>query len=137
MTRILAAAAFAALLLATPASAQMGQGGGQPLVGWKELDSYHMLMMATWHPVKQQGELAPLRELAPKMVAAAEAIVGSTAPATCDTPELKQAGQTLVTETKKVATMVEQKANDALLALAMVKLHDQFEVLQKGCRHGK
>lgn len=53
MTRILAAAAFAALLLATPAAAQMGQGGGQPLVGWKELDSYHMLMMATWHPVKQ------------------------------------------------------------------------------------
>jgi len=136
MTRILTAA-LAALLFATPSAAQMGQGGGQPLVGWKELDNYHMLMMATWHPVKQQGELAPLRELAPQMVEAAEAIVGSAAPTACDTPELKQAGTALVAETKKVAALVEQKANDALLALAMVKLHDGFEVLQKGCKHGK
>ena len=137
MTRILAAVAFAALLVATPASAQMGQGGGQPLVGWKELDNYHMLMMATWHPVKQQGEVATLRELAPKMVTAAEAIVSSTAPAGCDTPELKQASQVVVTESKKVAKMVDDKANDVLLALALSTLHDKFEVLQKGCKQGK
>ena len=28
--------------------------------GWKELDSFHMLMMETWHPVKKSGDLKPM-----------------------------------------------------------------------------
>ena len=29
--------------------------------GWKELDAYHLLIMATWHPAKDKNDLAPIR----------------------------------------------------------------------------
>lgn len=137
MTRIFTAIAFALLLAATPASAQMSHGDGHAMSGWKELDGYHMLMMATWHPIKDKGELAPLREMASKMVGSAETLAASTPPKACATPELKKAGETLVTETNRVAEMVVNKVNDSLLTLAMHGLHEQFEVLEKGCKPAK
>ena len=35
---------------------------------WKEMDAYHMLMMATWHPARDKGDLAPFRAKAKEMV---------------------------------------------------------------------
>ena len=137
MIRVFAAVAFAMLFAAAPASAQMSHGAGHAMSGWKELDSYHMLMMATWHPIKDKGELAPLREMASKMVGSAETLAASTAPKACATPELKKAGETLVTETKRVAEMVVNKANDSLLTLAMHGLHEHFKVLAQGCKPAK
>ena len=28
--------------------------------GWKELDAFHMLMMATWHPAKESNDMTPI-----------------------------------------------------------------------------
>ena len=137
MIRVLAAVAVAMLFAAAPASAQMSHGSDHAMSGWKQLDSYHMLMMATWHPIKDKGELTPLREMVGKMVASAETLAVSTAPKACATPELKTAAETLVTETKRVAEMVANKANDSLLTLAMHNLHEQFEVLEQGCKPAK
>lgn len=143
----------AALLAVVPAvaAAQAGghsghQGGhqmnhgamhkeeGHAASGWKALDAYHALMMATWHPAKEKGDMAPLKAQAAAMVEAAQGVAASTPPAGCGTPELKKAAAALPADTRKVAELVAKGAADAALKDALKALHDQFEVLEHGCQ---
>jgi len=111
-------------------SAQQGKAEA-----WKELDAYHMLMMATWHPAKDKNDLAPARAKMGEMVVAAKAVGASKAPASCQKPEMLKAQAGLAGETEKVAAMV-KKADDAALKAALKTLHDKFEVLEEGCNTG-
>lgn len=114
-------------------SAMHGQSG-HAMSGWKELDSYHMLMMETWHPIKDKGDVAPIRAKATRLVDAARLLGKSTPPAKCNKPELKKAAADLVGSTEAVANLVTKKADDAALSAAMKKLHEEFEVLEEGCK---
>lgn len=116
------------------AEAKASHGGDHAASGWKELDNYHMLMMQTWHPIKEKGDVAPIRAKAAEMVASARKLATSKAPKGCDTPALKNAASTLVADTEGVANLVSRKADDAALTAAMKTLHDQFEVLEEGCK---
>ena len=100
--------------------------------GWKELDAYHMLMMATWHPAKDKNDLAPIRAKATEMVASAKLVAASTSPMACQKPDLLKAQAALPMETEKVAAMVAAKAADADLKAGLKGLHDRFELLE-GC----
>ncbi len=100
---------------------------------WKEMDAYHMLMMATWHPAKDKGDMAPTRAKINEMVASAKVLAASTAPKGCDSPKLKEAAAALVGHTQGVADMVTKKADDVALKAAMKALHDKFDVLEEGC----
>ena len=100
---------------------------------WKELDAYHTLMMATWHPAKDKGDMAPMRAKAGDMVASATLLAASTAPKGCDAPKLKEAAAALPAATQAVAELVLTKASDAALKDALKGLHDKFEVLEMGC----
>lgn len=104
---------------------------------WKELDAYHMLVMATWHPAKESGDMAPTRAKANDLVAAAHVVAKSTAPKGCDSPALKAAAKGLPAETQKVADLVTKNAADAALKAALRTLHDKFEVLEGGCSVGE
>lgn len=156
LNRIIFAAA-AALVLSAPAGAQATQppvkkddhaalhaehmkqmqaGKAAKAEAWKELDAYHMLMMATWHPAKDNNDLSATRAKIGEMVAAAKAVAASKAPAACQKPELSTAQAGLTGETEKVAALVSRKADDAALRSAMKSLHDRFEVLEEGCNMG-
>ena len=115
--------------------AKMHGGGGTAT--WKELDAYHQLMMATWHPAKDRNDLAPIRGQAEAMVQAAERVGTSTPPGRCAKPELAAARSGLAGETRKVAALVKAKADDAALKTALSKLHEAFEVLEEGCGGGE
>jgi len=115
---------------------QMQHGKEMKAEGWKELDAYHMLMMATWHPAKDKNDLSATRAKIGEMVTAAKAVAASKAPASCQKPELAKAQAGLTGETEKVAAMVSAKADDTALKAAMKTLHDRFEVLEQGCNTG-
>ena len=100
---------------------------------WKELDAFHMLVMATWHPAKDQNDLAPTRAKASAMVTAAKTLAASTAPKACDAPKLLAVAAALPAETQKIADLVSAKAEDAALKSALKALHDQFDALEMGC----
>ncbi len=112
------------------------EGGKTDAAAWKELDAYHMLMMATWHPAKDKNDLAPTRAKIGEMVTAAKAVSASKAPAACQKPALAKAQAGLAGETQKVQALVTGKADDAALKAAMKGLHDAFEVLEEGCNTG-
>ncbi len=102
--------------------------------GWKELDAYHMLMMATWHPAKSNGDVAPIKAKATDMVAAAKLLAASTPPKSCATPQLKDAANNLVPQTQGVADLVARQAADGTIKDALKLLHDKFDVLEEGCK---
>ncbi|MDQ8160071.1 MAG: hypothetical protein P3B76_11440 [Gemmatimonadota bacterium] len=109
--------------------------GAAKAEGWKELDAYHQLMMATWHPAKDKNDLAPIRAKAAEMVASAKLVAASTSPMACQKPELLKAQAALPMETEKVAAMVAAKAADTDLKAGLKGLHDRFDVLE-GCASG-
>ncbi len=152
-TRLVALLATSAALIAAPLSAQEKPPAKPPATemdhskmmdhsktdhgaakaeGWKELDAYHMLMMATWHPAKDKNDLAPIRAKATEMVASAKLVAASKSPMACQKPELLKAQAGLPAETEKVAAMVAAKAADADLKAGLKGLHDSFDVLE-GC----
>ncbi|WP_310571433.1 hypothetical protein [Gemmatimonas sp.] len=149
-TRLAALLATSAALIAAPLSAQEKPPAKPPAAamdhskmdhgaakaeGWKELDAYHMLMMATWHPAKDKNDLAPIRAKATEMVASAKLVAASKSPMACQKPELIKAQAGLPVETEKVAAMVAAKVAAAELKAGLKGLHDSFDVLE-GCASG-
>ncbi|MBI5599985.1 MAG: hypothetical protein HY944_00295 [Gemmatimonadetes bacterium] len=110
----------------------MGMGGMKS--GWGELDAFHALLMATWHPA-QKDSLAMARSLAPTLVAGAEAWAKSKGPAACDNAAARQALPGIVTDAKAYANVVVTTANDAAVKAALKKVHDGFETVGKPCIH--
>lgn len=105
----------------------------EPKSGWKEMDDYHALVAATWHPAKEFGDMAPIRAKAKEMAAAAKTLAASTPPAACNKPALKEAATKLAPETQAIADMVTRNASNNAIKDALKVLHDHFDVLEEGC----
>lgn len=155
LLRLSTRVAAAALVFAAPLSAQQkppttpppvdhgkmdhskmdhgAKGNAHAASGWPELDAYHMLMMATWHPAKDKNDLAPMRAKGSKMVTAAKALAVSNPPSACQVPAVTRALKTIVAESQKVAALSASSASDSVLKAALKSLHDSFEVLEDGC----
>lgn len=121
-----------------PKAAHAGHGTAEKEVdheksGWTELDTYHDVMSAAWHPAKNDT-LAPARASADKLVAAAKAWNASKAPMGCEAPAVKTAIAKLVPESEAVAKLVSSKADDATLKAALKTVHDTYHVAEAACK---
>jgi len=139
-----AALAFAAL---TPAAAQhepapvkiekdrpaAAQHSMEHMSGWKELDAYHTVMMAVWHPAKEKNDLAPIRAQAAKLAQAAEVWVKAAIPSACDTPDNRTNIVKVSEESRALATLV-QAGRDEQVKPALKALHDRFELVNRSCK---
>lgn len=103
--------------------------------GWKELDAFHMVMMATWHPASMKKDLAPARARAGELATKAEAWAQSGFPTPCDTPALREAVNRATAGSKALAALVKE-GTDAQVTEALKGVHDSFEVVEKGCKPG-
>jgi hypothetical protein len=100
---------------------------------WKELDRYHTLMAAAWHPARDKSDLAPARTTAAEMATAAKALTTTTPKACAAHSGYADKVTALATETDKVAAMVAKQAADAELKAALKALHDTFHGVEEGC----
>ena len=114
-----------------PQAAQ--QGHHMMASGWKEMDAFHKLLGAAWHPVEKGGDLKPLRASANDLSAAARAWAASTAPGKCNTEEVRSSVATISTDALAIANQVLSNAADADLKTAITSLHDRFEKVEKAC----
>ena len=102
--------------------------------GWKEMDAFHQLMMATRHPAQGKGDLAPTRAQAGAMADAARTWAAAAVPKACDTPATRTALTALATDSRALAELAAKPATaDAELKAALKALHDRFEPLEHGC----
>ena len=129
---------LAALVFVAPLSAQSMEHGSDHHAssGWKELDAFHTLMAATWHPAKS-NDLKPIRSKADSLSLAAQAWSRAKVPTACDTAPLKAAIDDVVSGSAKVAQLVGSNASDAEVRAALHDVHDRFEVVEKGCKPAK
>ena len=116
-----------------PKSAKTNAEADHAASGWKELDAYHRLMMATWHPAKSKNDLTPFRGMAADMVTSAQELALSRAPERCNNPVARSAAGGLLPATREVAHLAASNGPDADLKAALRTLHDKFEVLEKSC----
>lgn len=121
---------------AEPAKAQSDKEAAHAKSGWKELDSFHDVMSAAWHPAKNDS-LAPARASAGTLVSAAKAWAAASAPMGCDSPTVKASIAKLVPESEAVAAMVARKADDAALKAALKTVHDTYHTAEGACKPHK
>jgi hypothetical protein len=110
-----------------------GKKEAMPSSGWKELDAYHALMQATWHPADEYGDIAPIRAKATALAASAKALAASTPPKRCAAPKLLETAKALAPQSQTVAEMVQQNATNNQIKDSLKALHERFEVLEMGC----
>lgn len=132
----LATLAMTIVAFSAPASAQEHGSDHHGKSGWKELDAYHELMAATWHPAKS-NDLKPIRAKADSLASAAKVWSESKVPAACDTKPIKDAIADVVTGSTQMLHLVHGNAGDAELKAALHDVHERFEVVEKGCKNVK
>lgn len=103
--------------------------------GWKELDAFHEILAATWHPAAS-NDLKPIRAKADSLSASAKRWAASTPPAACATKPITEAIADVVTGSSKVADLVTKRADDKAVRDALHDVHERFEVVEGGC-HAK
>lgn len=121
---------------AKPDSAKAGMMMDHMMSPWKEMNSFHRVLAATWHPASQKGDVAPLKARARELLTAAETWAGSRAPetpASCTSEPVRAAPARVVVEAKALVALIESGADDARLKAALKGLHDAFEIAEKGC----
>jgi len=101
--------------------------------GWKEMDAFHKLLGAAYHPAEKSSDFKPLRASANDLSAAARAWTGSTPPAACNTEAVKVAVAKISTDALAIANQVLASASDADLKPAIAALHEDFEKVEKSC----
>jgi hypothetical protein len=101
--------------------------------GWKELDDFHTVMAATWHPVSKSSDFTAIRAKAGDLATAAEKWAAATVPSACDKKENRDAIADVAKQSKALAALVAAKGSDADVKKALHDLHERFEVVEHGC----
>jgi hypothetical protein len=132
---ILVAAIFAAAI-ASPASGQsssMEKMEHHGSTSWKEMDAFHSVLAATWHPVSGKGDFSVIRLKADSLSATAKRWSSSKFPAACDTKEIRDVVTSVTKGSDAVAALVAKNAPDAEVKTALSSVHEKFEAVEKGC----
>lgn len=141
-TRLLSLAILLAVA-STPSLAQHQHGGsegkkmdhaamhGAP--AWKEMDAFHRLLAAAYHPVAEKQDLAPLRSGADSLASAAAIWAASPVPAVCRGADVGDTVSALAKDAASLAASVKGGASDDVVKAAITTLHDRFEGVEKRC----
>ena len=107
---------------------------------WKEMNAFHHILGATWHPADHEGNLSHLKSRAKELLKTADAWAASKPPAMpagCGSEAVRGAATKVATETKVLVALLDAGSDDAKLKAALKGVHDAFEVAEKGCAgHG-
>lgn len=103
---------------------------------WAELDSYHMIMAESFHPLKDSSNLAPAKANAEVLAAEAAKWTSAELPERVNTDEMKSMIAKLNTSTRAFADMVGAGATDEELAAALTALHGEFHHIMEAWEGG-
>ncbi len=93
---------------------------------WAAMDSYHMIMAESYHPLKDSANLAPARANAELLAAEAETWAATALPERVNNDDMKALIGSLQASSRSFADKVKAGAADEELATALTALHDEF-----------
>jgi outer membrane murein-binding lipoprotein Lpp len=133
LTRMICAAAVVAVpsLAGAQAGSQMQHAESS---GWKELDAFHTVLAANWHPAAQ-GDTKAARAGATKLLDAALAWRKSKGPKDCDNAKTREGMTQMITELRWHADAVKRESSDDAVKVTLKTAHDTFEGFAEACMH--
>jgi len=145
---LLATAVFACLIGAAPvsleaqgpdSSATNGKMDDHMMGPWKEMNDFHRVLGATWHPASQKGDMIPLRARAKELRLAADAWAASKAPEmvpSCTSEGVRRMVNKVAHESKAIVAMLDAQVDDTWLMAQFKRLHSSFEAAEGQCGNG-
>jgi hypothetical protein len=106
--------------------------GQSKLDKWPELKTFHGVMSQTFHP-SEEGNLEPIKKRISEMVTKAEALAKSKIPNEFSNKDVKTAVAKLAADSKKLMDLINSKAGDDAIKIALSELHDTFHVIVEKC----
>lgn len=108
-----------------------GSKPGENVDEWKEMDEFHLVMADVYHPLKDSGDLAPIKERADELAAAADTWANSEIPAKADNDEFKGMLEKLKGGTTDLANQIVNGATDDEIGAQLTDLHELMHHLQE------
>jgi hypothetical protein len=102
-------------------------------IAWKELQDFHTVMAATFHPT-EEGNMAPLKEKSGDLLAKAKTWQASPVPAGFKKDETTAVLTKLVAQCDLINRSVAAKADDAELKREITTAHEIFHTIVEKCR---
>jgi hypothetical protein len=102
----------------------------------KEMNAFHRVMGATWHPASSKNDLAPLKARAKDLATSAETWAASkppASPASCGSAEVLAAVTRVAKDAKALVALLDSGADDEKLKAALKGVHDTFELAEHSC----
>ena len=139
ITRITAYFLFALCLLTIACSSKQehhdehhAEAGDSGVVEekWTEMDEFHTVMAQSFHPFKDNGDLAPAKAKAGDLAAAAQKWVAATLPEKVNNEGTKAKLEHLSQGTTAFVETV-KSGDDKAIGDSLTKLHDLFHELQE------
>lgn len=103
---------------------------------WKEMNDFHAVMSATFHP-SEEGKLDPIKTRIQEMVDKAVAWQKSTAPEGYDKKAVNTSLKKLVKGSKELHKMIKSNEADNALKEKLSGLHDVFHEIMEKCEKGE
>jgi hypothetical protein len=126
---------FAALaLLIAPAMAGAQQMQHEEMSGWKELDAFHKVLAASWHPAST-GDTKAARASATQLLDAALAWRKSKGPKDCDNAKTREGLTQMITELRWHTDAVKRESSDDAVKVTLKTVHSTFESFAEACMH--
>ncbi|HWC54756.1 MAG TPA: hypothetical protein VG676_14300 [Chitinophagaceae bacterium] len=104
----------------------------QQKASWKEMDEFHQVMSATFHP-SEEGKLDPIKTRSGEMVNKAVSWQKSDAPKGYNKNAVKASLKKLVSASKELHQLVKNNATDEVLKEKLSSLHDIFHEITEKC----
>jgi len=96
---------------------------------WKEMDAFHDLMAAAYHPVYDSSNLAPARDLADEMASSAQAWSVAPLPERVDNEEVRATLLVLRDSSSAFNAAVAANLPDSVIKVKITDLHHVFHKL--------
>lgn len=105
---------------------------GQEKNNWKEMEEFHAVMSATFHP-SQEGKLEPIKTRSGEMLDKAVAWHQSKAPKGYNKKAVKPSLKKLVSQSRELNTLIKNNAADEVIKEKLSSLHDRFHEIAEKC----
>ena len=124
-----------ALMISFGFSCSKKDSDKEEMVEWKEMDEFHMVMADVFHPLKDSGNLEPIKTRAEELAGSAAKWADAELPEKVDNEKVRGQLQQLKDGTRSLADQIKAGAADEDVQSALTGLHDQFHELQEAWYH--
>jgi hypothetical protein len=104
---------------------------------WKALDSYHDVLAAAYHPLKDSGNVEPARRLLTSLAEKGDSLALASLPEKVNNEEMKSLISKIASDTRSLADEVKVGASDSIIAIKLNPIHDQFHKIHELWTDGK